>query len=171
MKNYQILCAAALLSLAACTTANKAGSGADSVSTDAATTAPAEKTLYGVIKMKDTIKAGDSVLMDFTVYNGADTAMKFCKWHTPFERLMSSYLEIRNEKGEEAAYSGIMAKRVMPPPAETYITLKSKESVTSHLNLLEGYQIQAPGKYTVKYTGENVSGVIVKDSITFVYQP
>lgn len=170
MKNYHFLLSAAILSLAACTTANKAGSTADSVLTQT-TVASVDKTIFAKMHIKDELKAGDSLLLDFTVYNGADTAMKFCKWHTPFEPLMSSYLEIKNENGEEANYSGAMAKRMMPPPADSYITLNPKDSLTAKVNLLKAYRIEKPGKYTVKYTGENMSGIVVRDSVTFTYKP
>jgi hypothetical protein len=121
------------------------------------------------LSIKDTIKTGDSVLLKFTVRNLADTAQQFCKWHTPFEPLMSKYLEIVNEAGVEADYKGAMAKRIMPPPASSYIKLNSKDTLSANVDLLKGFAITKPGKYTVTYVGQNMSGLVVNKSISFVY--
>lgn len=121
------------------------------------------------MSMPATFKLGDSVLLKFTVKNNADSVQRFCKWHTPFEPLMSKYLDVKNEKGEDMAYLGAMAKRMMPPPESSYLSLKPQDSVTANVDLLKGYAIKAPGKYTVTYVGENMSGLKVKNTISFVY--
>lgn len=128
------------------------------------------KQLFAVIEMEDTIHFGDSLILTFTVHNTSDSAQKFCKWHTPFEPLMSTYLQITDEEGIEVNYIGAMAKRAMPPSAESYITLAANNSLASTVDLLKGYELSKKGKYTVKYTGENMSGLSVKDSISFLYE-
>jgi hypothetical protein len=169
MKNYQIL-AIALLALSSCgvrtnqTTEQKADSTA-SASGPAAT----GKILIAEMTMKDTIKAGDSVLLKFTVKNNnADTA-RFCKWHTPFEPLMSKYLDIKDENGNEVSYKGVMAKRVMPPPADSYITLKANDTLSVNADLLKAYAIDKPAKYTITYNSTGISGLTVQKSVSFVY--
>lgn len=127
------------------------------------------KELYGTMQIRDTVKSGEPVQLIFTVYNPAGKNLQFCKWHTPFEPLMSKYLEIKNENGEEAAYQGPMAKRVMPPPADSYLEVKAKDSLTAKVDLLKAYQITKPATYTIVYRGQNMSGVTVKDSVSFVY--
>ena len=112
---------------------------------------------------------GDSVLLKFTVNNNTKGALRFCKWHTPFEPLMSKYLDVKNDKGEEAPYQGAMAKRMMPPPESSYLTLQPKDSISANVDLLKGYAITKPGKYTVVYNSHNMSGLMVKDSVSFVY--
>lgn len=129
------------------------------------------KVISAKLQIKDAIKTGEPVVLKFTVYNQADTAQQFCKWHTPFEPLMSKYLDVKNEKGEEVAYKGAMAKRIMPPPADSYIKVNPKDSLTADVDLLKGYDLQKPGKYTISYSGQNMSGLIVKDSVSFVYKP
>lgn len=170
MKNNLLLLAAALLTFSSCgvNKTKNASQNADSATAakpDTAVSAP----LFARMQMKDTIKAGDSVLMKFTVYNQADSAQRFCKWHTPFEPLMSKYLEVKDETGQEIQYQGAMAKRIMPPPADSYIKVNSKDSTSASVDLLKAYAIKSPSKYTITYVGQNMSGLVVKDSISFVY--
>jgi hypothetical protein len=169
MKNYQILCYAAIIALSSCgmNSHNASTNKADSLTTEIK--GETSTRLTAVMNMANTIKAGDSVLLNFTVKNNSDSTLRFCKWHTPFEPLMSKYLEVKNEKGEEMDYKGAMAKRMMPPPESSYISLKPQDSIAAHADLLKAYAITAPGKYTVTYVGENMSGLHVRDSVSFVY--
>ena len=130
---------------------------------------PADTALLATINMKETIKPGDSVLLNFKVYNHTDSTKKFLKWQTPFEPLLSKYLDIKNEQGEEVAYKGAMAKRMMPPPAEAYISLQPNDSLKATVDILKGYDLTKPGKYTVTYTSENISGLKVKQQASFTY--
>jgi hypothetical protein len=158
----------AVLALSACgVKTNNTAKNADSTAISA--NVQTAKPLFAKMQIKDTIKAGDSVLLKFTVYNTADSTQQFCKWHTPFEPLMSKYLEVKNEKGEEMNYLGAMAKRIMPPPASSYIKVNSKDSLTSNVDLLKAFAIIKPAKYTITYVGQNMSGLIVTDSVSFVY--
>ena len=169
MKNYQIL-AIALLALSSCGVqpGNQTAEKADSAKslTD---TAAIQKALTAEMTIKDTIKTGDFVLLKFTVKNNkADTAT-FCKWHTPFEPLMSKYLDIKDENRNEVNYKGAMAKRMMPPPATAYITLKANDSLSVNVDLLKAYAIDKPAKYTITYNSTGISGLTVQKSVSFVY--
>ncbi len=161
MKSIKLLLPAALLALASCGVSNKSASKTDSTNADTA--------LIGTMAIKDTIKIGDSVILHFTVKNPADTAMRFCQWHTPFEPPMSRYLDIKDQNGTEMAYQGAMAKRMMPPPESSYIKLNPHDSVSTTADVLRSYTISEPGTYTIVYNGQNISGVTVKDSVKFVY--
>lgn len=170
MKNYQLLLIA-LLSFSACSTNSRTAKNnlkQDSVIKENKKDA-AKKALFATLQIKDTIKAGDALQLKFTVYNQADSAQQFCKWHTPFEPLSSKYLEVKDESGEEAAYLGAMARRVMPPPPSSYIKVNAKDSLSINVDLLKAYQIIKPTKYTVTYVGQNMSGLEVKQSVSFVY--
>lgn len=170
MKNYQLLLIA-LLSFSACSTSShtaKTGVQQDSVLNEIKEDT-AKKALFATMQIKDTIRIGGLVQLKFTVYNPADSAQQFCKWHTPFEPLMSKYLEVKNESGEEANYLGAMAKRLMPPPASSYIKVNAKDSLATGVDLLKAYGITKPGKYTITYDGQNMSGLEVKQSVSFVY--
>jgi hypothetical protein len=169
MKNYQIL-SIALLALSSCGVRSGSQTAEQADSTKALTdTAATGKKLTIEITMKDTIKAGDSVQLKFTVKNNSADTARFCKWHTPFEPLMSKYLDIKDENGNEVNYKGAMAKRIMPPPADSYITLKANESLSANADLLKAYAIDKPAKYTVTYNSTGISGLTVKKSVTFVY--
>jgi hypothetical protein len=58
---------------------------------------------------------------------------------------------------------------MMPPPALAYISLALKDSLSAKVHILKGYDLTKPGKYTIAYTSENISGLEVKQQITFVY--
>jgi hypothetical protein len=172
MKNYQMLLCAGAVALSACNMNNKAAQSAkaDSLTTSVGTIQDSTtKQLTAQMSIANTIKAGDSVLLKFTVVNGADSAQRFCKWHTPFEPLMSQYLNVKNEKGEEVTYLGIMAKRMMPPPESSYQMLNAKDSATVTVDLLKAYAIKEPGKYSITYAGENMSGIKPGKGTSFTY--
>jgi len=141
----------------------------DSLKSDSSVT-PVSKGLYAKMTVAPSINIGQPVEMTFTVYNDADTAQQFCKWHTPFEPLLSKYLDITDDKGEEVMYKGAMAKRIMPPPADSYIKIQPKDSLSVKVDLLKGYDIVKPATYKVKYNAQNMSGLTVTDSITFSYR-
>lgn len=108
--------------------------------------------------------ANTPIEMTFTVYNRTDSVKTFCKWHTPFEPLMSKYLDITSTEGEEAAYKGPMAKRMMPPPADSYVSIKPKDSLSIKVDLTKAYDIK-PGSYVVRYNSQAISGLSVTDSV------
>ncbi|RNL56441.1 protease [Pedobacter jejuensis] len=110
-------------------------------------------------------KLGQPINIKFSVYNNTDTVAKFCKWHTPFERLMSKYLDVAMEDHVDVNYTGAMAKRIMPPPADSYIMLKKGDSTSTNFNLNDGYAITKAGSYTIKYNATTISGIVVTDSL------
>ena len=166
----KVILAVAIILFASCsqntrTTENK-GTSTDSIANQAVK--PLEQTpIYAKLQIMPNTKAGDSVILKFTVYNDADTVQQFCKWHTPFEPLMSKYLDVTSDTGEEVAYKGPMAKRIMPPPADSYMKLNPKDSLSINVNLLKAYDLNKPGKYIIKYNATNISGIVAKDSISF----
>jgi hypothetical protein len=171
MKNLIPILSAALL-IASCSPATRNADGtnsADSVAMAQDSTGSAAKPLFATMKINNKINLGDSLKLKFTVYNTADSVQTFCKWHTPFEPLISKYLDIKSENGEEAPYKGAMAKRIMPPPADSYIKVNPGDSLSVDVDLLKGYDISKPGKYSISYNAQNMSGLIVKDSVVFIY--
>jgi hypothetical protein len=131
---------------------------------------PLNKTpLFAEMQIENTIKIGQPLILKFTVYNPAVSTQQFCKWHTPFEPLMSKYLEIKDENGVEMMYRGAMAKRIMPPPESSYIKVSKNDSISATVDLLKAFEITNPSTYTITYTGQDMSGVIVKKSTVFTY--
>lgn len=169
MKNFKYILPAAMLVFASCSPTTRPAEDNVAKTDVAADTTVAEKALIAKLSIKDTIKTGESIQLKFTVYNNADSVQQFCKWHTPFEPWISKYLDIKDENGVEVNYKGAMAKRIMPPPADSYLKVQPKDSVAAEADLLKGYAITNPGKYTIVYNSQNVSGLSVKDSVTFVY--
>lgn len=169
MKNIKLIIPAVLLLLSACSEATRNTANNKSESTAQTSTTNKTDSLEAKIKINGNVAAGDPLLLRFVVYNNADMAKSFCIWHTPFEPLMSSYLSITNEKGEEAQYKGAMAKRMMPPPASSYSTLKPGDSLVANADLLKAYNLKKGSSYKVVYTGGNMSGLVSRDTITFVY--
>lgn len=129
----------------------------------------AEKAFFARMYVDKKIKEGAAVTLKFTVYNQTDSVKQFCKWHTPFEPLISKYLDVKDENGEEVGYQGPMAKRMMPPPAESYLKLNPGDSLSIDVDVLKAYPIKKAGKYSIVYTGQNMSGLVVKDSLVFEY--
>jgi ABC-type proline/glycine betaine transport system substrate-binding protein len=170
MKNYRLL-ALLLFTLTACGV--RPGNKTTETQTDSAKikldSALTESVLTADMHMKDTLKQGDSLILTFTVKNNTADSLRFCKWHTPFEPLMSKYLDVKDENGTEVNYKGAMAKRIMPPPEGSYIKVNSMDSLSTRVDLLKAYAIDKPAKYTVTYEGQNISGLVVKKSVTFVY--
>jgi len=121
--------------------------------------------ITGKIMLVGNAKLGHPINIKFSVYNNADTAARFCKWHTPFERLMSNYLDVSLDDYTPVDYKGPMAKRVMPPPSDSYITLKKGDSTSVDFNLNDAYTITKAGAYTIKYNSATISGIVVKDSL------
>lgn len=121
--------------------------------------ATVKEELVATIVVPQTVKTGAPVIVKFTVSNSSAKDLKFCKWHTPFEGFLSAYFDIKDSNGTEARYRGAMAKRIMPPPADAYITVKAGESVSAEADLLKGYDLSAPGTYKIIYQGGGVSGI------------
>ncbi|MCC8424654.1 protease [Mucilaginibacter sp. UR6-11] len=139
--------------------------------TQSATSQPSpQKAFFATMQIRDTIRTGAPVELVFTVYNHTDSLVKFLRWQTPFEPLMSQYLEIKDEQGEEVLYKGPMAKRMMPPPASSYLALNPMDSLVAKVDILKGYALTRPAKYTITYTSENVSGLKVRKQVSFVYR-
>ncbi len=130
----------------------------EKILTDSTKTEP-DTALFAKISFPISIQFGKPVEMTFTVYNPTDSNKTFCKWHTPFEPLMSKYLDITGSA--EAAYQGPMAKRIMPPPAESYVTIKPGDSLSTKVDITKGYDIRSLGTYYVNYNSENISGLKV----------
>ena len=172
MKNYQLILLAVLSVLASCGISNTSSAdfSAEDTSLLADQHTKVENGLHGVMQIRDTITIGEPLELKFTVSNSADTAQQFLKWATPFEPLVSKYLDIVDEDGTQVNYRGPMAKRAMPPSPDSYIKVNPNGSLVSNINLLEGYAITRPSKYTVIYVGQGMSGITVSDSVIFVYR-
>ena len=123
--------------------------------------------LLVTLSIKDVFKAGEKPNLKFVVSNGKSMSRSFCKWQTPFEPLMSKYLDIRDEDGNEASYKGPMAKRIMPPPADSYQTVNPMDTLVSTVDLSIAYELEADKKYTVSFNSASISGLSPTNSVSF----
>lgn len=171
MKNLSLLLLAGVLVLTSCSTSKQQNSSASSIADTVTATPPvAADRPIAQMALNPVIESADSLQLRFTVYNRSTRNQRFCKWHTPFEPPMSKYLDIKDEQGIEAQYRGIMAKRIMPPPADSYLDVKPGDSLSVKVDLSKIYLLDKPGKYTVRYNAQEISGLSVTDSVSFVYQ-
>jgi len=168
MKNIKLIIPVLLVLFSACSEATRNTANGKSEST-MESTASKNDSLEVKLKINGNVATGDPLLLRFVVYNNTDSTKSFCIWHTPFEPLMSSYLSITNEKGEEAQYKGAMAKRVMPPPAFSYTKVNPGDSLVGNADLLKAYDLKKGASYKAVYTGGNMSGLVSRDTITFIY--
>ena len=123
--------------------------------------------LVTTMSIKEPVKVGSPVMVTFTVHNTSSKELKFLKWHTPFEGFKNSIFEIKNSAGEEVRYKGIMAKRIMPPPADAYIAVAAGKTISGSIDLLTGYDLTVPGKYTILYQSSGISGLEKVKESTF----
>lgn len=171
MKNIPLILSIAILLLAACGSTKQNGESASENNTDTIAAADTtSKLLTASMRIKPVIEAGDSVMLTFTVYNQTAKDQIFCKWHTPFEPPMSKYLNVTDEGGNEAPYLGAMAKRIMPPPASSYLTVEAGDSLSVTVNLQKSYQLDQPGTYSLKYNSEGISGLSAEELVSFQYK-
>lgn len=167
MKKIMIVASLGLALFTACSSSKKDETGGNNDTVLVSQTAVEKKAdpILGKISVIGSPKLGGPINMRFTVYNNSDTVEKFCIWHTPFEKLMSKYLDVALDDYTPVDYKGAMAKRVMPPPAESYKKLNAGDSTSADFNLADAYAITKAGNYTIKYNSSTISGIVVTDSL------
>lgn len=126
--------------------------------------------LVAVLAMDSPVNLRDSLILQFTVYNPTDDTLRFTEYHTPFEGFMNNFLTIIHRDGQEASYIGPMAKRVMPPVAESFHTVPPGHRMSVSIDLKDGYRLDRPGTYTITYNGGNVSGIVSGEAIDVVVE-
>ncbi|QNL48237.1 hypothetical protein H8S90_15685 [Olivibacter sp. SDN3] len=118
-----------------------------------------DTTLVAILEMDSVVSLSDSLPILFKVYNPTTDTLRFTQYHTPFEGFLNNFLTITDEDGKEVSYRGAMAKRVMPPPAETYCLIAPQDHDSVAFSIMKGYQLEKPGHYTIHYNAGNVSGM------------
>jgi len=149
-----------LASLTQCTTMKKATENGTEI------TQQNTKQLVGKLSGATHYSLNAPINLTFTVENLSNDSIRFTQYHTPFEGFMSKFLEVKDADGQEVPYIGAMAKRVMPPPASTYLSVAPKRRKSVDFDLLKAYKIEKPGKYTLQYIGGGISEITAGESIT-----
>lgn len=167
MKNIKTFLAISSIFLVSCSSSSQLSEtkqNEDSSETSQSSTSK-PKILGGKLSQLNPVKIGEPIILKFTVSNNLDSTASFCKWHTPFEPLSSKYLDVFAEDGTEINFTGPMAKRMMPPPANSYVSLKAKDSTSVDFDLTKAYPIKKAGVYIVKYNSTGISGITFPDSL------
>ncbi|HEY0782087.1 MAG TPA: M35 family metallo-endopeptidase [Thermoanaerobaculia bacterium] len=90
----------------------------------------------------------EPVTLRFTLTNPTAETLQVLKWHTPLEGFKSDLLRVERD-GRRVRYIGPLLKRGQPRPQD-YVTLAAGQSVKAELDLAKGYDLSAPGHYTVQ---------------------
>lgn len=161
MHKYLILslCVASMMFSYSCQVSknqsNKTAVVSDSVNAPIA----GDTALIMLLSPQHSLHLQESIPLHFTVFNPTNDTLRFTKYHTPFEGFMNNFLTITQADGQEVSYIGPMAKRVMPPVPESYLTVPPNDSLSVNLDLKKGYRFEKKGAYSIEYNGGNVSGI------------
>jgi hypothetical protein len=98
------------------------------------------------------------------VTNTSQKSQRFCNYHTPFEGFRNNFISITDAQGNEVPYRGMMAKRAAPT-RDDYLTLAPGKSEEARVDLRDAYALP-PGRYTVHFTGGDISGLPDSTPIT-----
>jgi len=101
--------------------------------------------------VKTEYAAADIVLLEITYTNTSAAVIRFLKWNTAMEgRINSDFLRIYIA-GIQLQYSGRMYKRGTPS-ASDFVSLQPGESVSATVDVSQGYDVIAAGRYNVSYS-------------------
>src|SRR5258708_5786074 len=92
--------------------------------------------------------AAEPVTVRFTLTNQSGETLQVLKWHTPLEGFKSNLFRVEHD-GKRARYIGALLKRGVPKPAD-YASLAPGQSLKGDLDLSKGYDLSAPGHYTLQ---------------------
>lgn len=113
-----------------------------------------ENVIATVQPVQQNYKATDSILVQVTFTNSTEEEVTFLKWGTPFEgRINVDFFTIQLENGEVLPYVGRMLKRTEPTPGD-YQTIAAGASINAVVNLLDGYDVNQKGTYSISYTSK-----------------
>lgn len=114
------------------------------------------------LEIARTLAASDKAELTFALRNASRQPVQVLTWQTPFEGVRNPMLTIKLD-AVEVEYRGVMVKRAAPR-ADSYLTLQPGERREAKIDLATGWDVSAPGTYTIEYTGELLDVVSGKDS-------
>ncbi len=94
-------------------------------------------------------RAGEPVPVRLRLRNRGRAPVAVLDWNTPLEGLLADMFVIRREDGTGVTWNGPSIKRG-DPAAGDYVTIAAGREVTENVDLALGYDLQAPGRYTVE---------------------
>jgi heat shock protein HslJ len=117
--------------------------------------APQESGLIAGVEVPESLAGEGSVNVKFTLTNTLSEGLFVLKWFTPLEGLAGDIFRVERE-GVKLPYRGKMVKRA-PPTAGEYVWLDSGGSISTEVDLAEGYDFSLPGQYTVQFRSPRLS--------------
>lgn len=99
--------------------------------------------------------------LEFTLANESARNLLFLRWHTPLEGMASNMFLVRDAEGYEVSYRGVLAKRGRPKRSE-YVAIRAGDSVSTVVDLADGYDLNGGGAYTVKFRNPRTSQLLTE---------
>jgi peptidyl-Lys metalloendopeptidase len=99
--------------------------------------------------------------LEFTLANESARHLLFLRWHTPLEGMASNMFRVRDAEGYEVPYRGILAKRGRPRRSE-YVAFRPGDSVSTVVDLSDGYDLDGGGTYTVEFRDPPTSQLLAE---------
>ena len=110
------------------------------------------------LEIAQTLAVSDQAELTFALTNSSRQPVQVLIWQTPFEGVRNPMLTIKRGAAE-VEYRGMMVKRG-PPRADSYLALRPGERREARIDLATGWDVSAPGSYTIEYTSELLDVVI-----------
>lgn len=104
------------------------------------------------LSMPKQLPGGPGAELVFTLTNVGTNVLHVLKWQTPFESIAGPMFTVTRD-GADVEYHGRMLKRGNPRQQD-YLVLKPGERQQATIDLAEGWDVAAPGKYAVAYSSE-----------------
>lgn len=95
---------------------------------------------------------GKPVTLQFALTNRGKQVVHVLTWNTPFEGFFGKYLQLTGPSGE-IAYEGALVKRGVPD-REDYRRIAPGATISKSISLTPAYDLKAPGRYEVAFTGK-----------------
>jgi hypothetical protein len=115
-----------------------------------------EPTHNGVLRYtleaSPTYRTRAPVDLHFVLTNLTDDTLHVLTWYTPFEGMKGDIFEVWRDS-TQIRYGGRLVKR-SEPKASDYIRIPPRGSVRCSIDLSQGYDVSAPGRYRVVYSRE-----------------
>jgi hypothetical protein len=113
--------------------------------------------LESILELPESVTAGSSVKLTFTLVNRSEDELYVLTWYTPLEGIAGEIFDVSRD-GQPVPYEGILASRAVPT-AENYVLLAPGKTATAMVDLAEAYDFAEPGVYTIAFRSPRISHV------------
>ncbi len=102
------------------------------------------------LSVPQTLAAAQAAAITFTLTNAGEQVIQVLNWQTPFEGIRAPLFTVMRD-GTAVEYRGVMIKRG-GASKQDYLVLKPGERRSVTIDLADGWDVAAPGSYTVEYS-------------------